>query len=127
MFAQDPLIGLHADYQPPPTYFADTERFNYSESERQAAALFYLGPRGSGVNFHQHTNAWNALLFGAKRWFLFPPYTIFGPTALPMDEWCPRMQLLPVFRPCLLDSSSCGSKNDHFSSDYSLPFMYVQY
>ena len=49
-------------------------------------ALFYVGPEGSGVNFHQHTNAWNALFFGRKRWFLFPPYAIFGPTALPMRE-----------------------------------------
>lgn len=108
MFAQDPLVGLRQDYGNP-TYFKvqgsldflsilarcstdfgtfqrkDRNRYGYSSEERAETALFYVGPEGSGVNFHQHTNAWNALFFGRKRWFMFPPYTIFGPTALPMQ------------------------------------------
>lgn len=86
MFAQDPLKGLREDYGAP-NFFADRSRYGYSREERAETALFYVGPAGSGVNFHQHTNAWNALFYGRKRWFLFPPYTIFGPTALPMKEW----------------------------------------
>ena len=27
----------------------------------------------SSTHFHRHSNAWNGLFFGAKRWFLFPP------------------------------------------------------
>ncbi len=86
MFAQDPLHGLRDDYGAP-AFFEDKNRYGYSREERAATALFYVGPAGSGVNFHQHTNAWNALFFGRKRWFLFPPNTIYGPTALPMTEW----------------------------------------
>ena len=33
---------------------------------------FSLGRHGSGVQFHNHPEAWNALLFGRKRWFLMP-------------------------------------------------------
>ena len=86
MFAQDPLDGLRDDYGSP-AFFEDKSRYAYSREERAETALFYVGPAGSGVNFHQHTNAWNALFYGRKRWFLFPPYTIYGPTALPMTEW----------------------------------------
>ena len=35
--------------------------------------LFFLGARGSGVGFHRHGEAWNAVIFGRKRWFLYPP------------------------------------------------------
>jgi hypothetical protein len=35
--------------------------------------LFYLGPRGSGVGFHRHGEAWNVIAHGRKRWFLYPP------------------------------------------------------
>ena len=32
-----------------------------------------LSAVGSGINFHQHTNAFNALLAGKKLWFVAPP------------------------------------------------------
>ena len=35
--------------------------------------LFFLGTRGSGVGFYRHGEAWNAVIFGKKRWFLYPP------------------------------------------------------
>lgn len=34
---------------------------------------FYLGPALSGAPQHFHRSAWNVLIFGQKRWFLFPP------------------------------------------------------
>ena len=34
---------------------------------------FYIGSNGTGTGFHQHDRAYNALLFGQKRWFLLPP------------------------------------------------------
>jgi len=32
-----------------------------------------ISAEGSGINFHRHTNAFNGLVFGRKRWFLYPP------------------------------------------------------
>ncbi|XP_029638189.1 uncharacterized protein LOC115213383 isoform X2 [Octopus sinensis] len=36
-------------------------------------SLFFLGSTGTGVTFHKHADAWNAVVFGKKRWFLYPP------------------------------------------------------
>jgi tetratricopeptide (TPR) repeat protein len=36
-------------------------------------SFFFLGASKSGVSFHKHADAWNAVLFGRKRWFLYPP------------------------------------------------------
>eukprot|EP01052_Picozoa_sp_SAG31_P014222 SAG31_NODE_875_length_11316_cov_8.924044_11_plen_673_part_00 len=89
LFAQNPLSGLEKDYTSPKWFDASAgdNRFGFSWQEQQKTALFFVGPSLSGVNFHQHTAAWNALLYGQKRWFLFPPYSIYGPTSLPMGEW----------------------------------------
>lgn len=32
-----------------------------------------ISAEGSGINFHRHTNAFNGLVVGRKRWFLYPP------------------------------------------------------
>ena len=34
---------------------------------------FYVGPAGSGAPFHMHRAAYNALVYGRKRWLLRPP------------------------------------------------------
>jgi hypothetical protein len=34
---------------------------------------FYVGPRGSGAPFHDHTAAWNASVYGYKQWYFLPP------------------------------------------------------
>ena len=39
----------------------------------QQAPFMFTGARGSGVGFHRHGEAWNAVVFGRKRWFLFKP------------------------------------------------------
>lgn len=54
---------------------------------------FGMGPAEDGVMFHSHTAAWNALMFGEKEWFFYPPdgfvgepyerYGMLGATALP--------------------------------------------
>ena len=33
----------------------------------------FLGGTGSGLGFHAHGHAWNAVVFGSKRWLLYPP------------------------------------------------------
>ncbi|KAL4226395.1 hypothetical protein ACF0H5_014378 [Mactra antiquata] len=35
-------------------------------------SIFFLGMSGSGVSFHKHADAWNGVIYGRKRWFLFP-------------------------------------------------------
>ncbi|XP_067684698.1 uncharacterized protein [Haliotis asinina] len=34
-------------------------------------SLFFLGSTGTGISFHNHADAWNAVIFGRKRWFLY--------------------------------------------------------
>eukprot|EP01051_Picozoa_sp_SAG22_P002434 SAG22_NODE_108_length_19750_cov_3.848201_3_plen_695_part_00 len=34
---------------------------------------FILGAAGSGAHMHTHQDAWNALVYGRKRWFVVPP------------------------------------------------------
>ena len=36
---------------------------------------------GGGINLHAHTNAYNVLVAGRKRWFLYPP------TRMPMPHY----------------------------------------
>jgi hypothetical protein len=39
---------------------------------------FGMGPVNDGVMFHSHTAAWNALMFGEKEWFFYPPDGFIG-------------------------------------------------
>ena len=34
--------------------------------QQQQDPLFFLGARGSGVGFHRHGEAWNAVIFGKR-------------------------------------------------------------
>lgn len=45
--------------------------FNDSRNEL-VSFQFYLGPARSGANDHFHGHAFNALIYGSKRWFLSP-------------------------------------------------------
>ena len=65
----------------------DEPRFSWGKVERDAKALTYFGPAGSGVGIHEHTNAWNALVFGEKKWVLFPTMSFFGYQGGTMDTW----------------------------------------
>ncbi|XP_063437147.1 bifunctional arginine demethylase and lysyl-hydroxylase psr-1-like isoform X1 [Mytilus trossulus] len=35
-------------------------------------SIFFLGASSSGVSFHKHADAWNGVIYGEKRWFLYP-------------------------------------------------------
>ncbi|XP_048739437.2 uncharacterized protein LOC125653829 isoform X2 [Ostrea edulis] len=48
----------------PPKYFEIRDGIDDS--------IFFLGASGSGVSFHKHADAWNGVIFGQKRWFLYP-------------------------------------------------------
>eukprot|EP01006_Ploeotia_vitrea_P062972 TRINITY_DN84722_c0_g1_i1.p1 TRINITY_DN84722_c0_g1~~TRINITY_DN84722_c0_g1_i1.p1 ORF type:complete len:654 (-),score=300.52 TRINITY_DN84722_c0_g1_i1:25-1791(-) len=77
---------------------AHFNNFAWTESKRNKQALFYLGPANSGAYFHSHTTAWNALVYGKKRWFLFPPELYHGRSyGLSMPEWISQVRNeLPV-------------------------------
>eukprot|EP00040_Diaphanoeca_grandis_P003040 m.23540 g.23540 ORF g.23540 m.23540 type:complete len:728 (+) comp14243_c0_seq1:794-2977(+) len=70
-----------------PVYFEDKSMFDLSEKLREDFALFFLGGAGTGVGLHEHSAAWNALVYGRKRWVLYPPHSVYGPTDLPASEW----------------------------------------
>jgi len=48
---------------------------------------FYLGPVLSGSPIHFHRNAWNILIYGQKRWFLYPPDKAFYSKEHVWDWW----------------------------------------
>lgn len=50
--------------------------FSNDAALRAKRSFFFLGGAGTGVGFHQHVAAWNALIYGYKRWFLIPPHSI---------------------------------------------------
>ena len=58
--------------------FDSMEFFPKRLDERERGAYFFVGNRGSGTGFHNHDHAYNALLFGKKRWFLLPPVSSYG-------------------------------------------------
>ena len=45
--------------------------------ERDGTAMgvqYFLGAPGTGAPMHYHEAAWNALIYGSKRWFMLPPH-----------------------------------------------------
>ncbi|KAK7102585.1 uncharacterized protein [Littorina saxatilis] len=44
----------------------------FPSDKKQQDSIFFLGASGSGVVFHKHADTWNGVVFGKKRWFLYP-------------------------------------------------------
>ena len=52
----------------PPLFFKPEEG-----GEDSIVVYFLLGGPNSGIPLHSHTDGWNALIHGRKRWFFYPP------------------------------------------------------
>ena len=63
-----------------------------------AHTQFFLGPAGSGAPPHYHKHAWNALAYGRKRWFLWPPAAAMY-SSMPIRRWLE--EVLPGLPPHL--------------------------
>lgn len=86
LFRARQLPKLEEDYRHLP-FFDDVNTFHHDMGTRERIALFFVGPGQSGAYFHQHMNAYNALIYGAKRWFVLPPQATHGPEQPSMLDW----------------------------------------
>lgn len=86
LFRARQLPGLQQDYGHL-ELFNDTKVFHHDRATRERIALFFVGPSNSGAHFHQHMNAYNALVYGAKRWFVLPPQADKGEGQPSMLDW----------------------------------------
>jgi tetratricopeptide (TPR) repeat protein len=68
-------------------YFADLRRFSWRQEKREEKFIFSVGPTHSGLFFHQHSSAWNALVHGQKRWFMLPAFSYYGAEYQPTLRW----------------------------------------
>ncbi len=91
-------LNVDKDYYMLP-YFKDP-RFAWPETKRRDDSLFFVGSSGSGTYMHVHSNAYNAMLYGKKHWFLSPPRTYYGPRQMRLKEWVdtvlPHLPLPPL-------------------------------
>ena len=62
---------LLEDFKHPDIFSADKQNIHLRNYQ------IYLGPPLSGAPPHFHTHSWNVLLYGQRRWFLFPPNEAF--------------------------------------------------
>lgn len=64
---------------------------------------FYLGPKGSGVDFHSHPSAVNVLVYGVKKWYFLPPeynwlrsYPVLRDITTLESEIVPNLPVRPI-------------------------------
>ena len=87
LFRAGQLPGVEDEIALPSRYFGDRRRFSWTDAQRRDAALFFVGPARAGAYMHQHSSAWNALVFGAKRWYLLPPNLDYRLQYASMGRW----------------------------------------
>ena len=104
------------DYLDPFDPWFSEKSFNFNTTQRYGSALLYIGPVNSGTQFHAHSAAWNALIYGEKRWVR--PSHAEGSTGLLGDGVATRLlpNLIFFTMPLL-----CSSSWNHSPSE--LPFQ----
>ena len=83
------------------------------------AVQFYLGGPSTGAPVHFHDDAWNALAFGLKRWFLWEPEDAFYRRDSTMDWAAQHLQ-----NHC----DTCKLSNDERKgAEYPCPIEFMQH
>eukprot|EP01043_Picozoa_sp_COSAG02_P039855 COSAG02_NODE_3178_length_7221_cov_1.761163_3_plen_383_part_00 len=59
---------LREETRPSLSYFE-----HWPQSGKGSTPYFSFGPKAVGLSFHEHSAAFNVVLFGAKQWFIYPP------------------------------------------------------
>lgn len=93
-----PKSPLLSEFKPPAVL--DEEVTHISPLKMQ----FYLGPALSGAPVHFHRNAWNLLIYGQKRWFMYPPDRAFYSKKNVWDWWKESYQNAPDALECVQHS-----------------------
>lgn len=62
---------------------------------------FYVGPPLSGVPIHFHRSSWDVLIYGQKRWFLYPPDRAFYSKEHVLEWWRDSYQESPDALECV--------------------------
>ena len=54
-------------------------------------SIFFLGASKTGVVFHKHSDTWNGVVYGNKRWFLYPSHNTPPGGELTINVLCLRV------------------------------------
>lgn len=84
-----------------PVYWKDDWILDLPEELRPRLLWLFIGPARTGFRMHVdigHTAAWNAQLFGSKRWTLFPPSQLPNLYFGRVDSFQPDLERYPRFR-----------------------------
>ena len=71
--------------------------------DADAPIIFAIGKTGSGIGLHAHQDAWNQVLFGAKRWTLYPGSPGGVPPEAGYNPTEPHLQWLRATYPVVKD------------------------
>ena len=121
LFSENNNLGIEEIY-PPNSIYQNIpndspllEDFKHPEimlSDKQNIHLrnyqFFIGPPLSGVPPHFHAHQWNLLLYGRRKWFLFPPNKAFYSRQHVLDWYRESVMLSPYedreYMGCIQDS-----------------------
>lgn len=89
-------LELEKDFKTPPHF----EGFDNAATLEQGNAwhMLSLGPSRSGLPFHVHGETWLGLVYGSKRWFIYPPGKGPHHTELESAGWHPLLGVLEWFQ-----------------------------
>lgn len=79
----DPFSSLLDGFQLPPVLDSNTSHISYSGVMK----YLYLGTVASGFNMAFGKAAWDLMVYGQKRWFLYPPSDSYFTTEHPWSWW----------------------------------------